>query len=422
MHICIYEDRNYRKLLPLVYFRPVYDLRCGITLLREKILRCFTDANVILHTRDYLTETVQRANPESPVNCIPTGVERVLFVNGRVLPGPEFEKLIGAGQSDRVFMTGENVVAAWLSGTELRKMNEILSRRVLADSDFLHLERKPIGAQLITFPWELIHYNGEWIKRDFNFFVNGLSDNDLSNYPGVYFNRPERIHISKEVTIKPGVVLDAEDGPIYLGTGVKILPNAVIEGSVYIGNGSLIKAGAKIYENTSIGPVCKVGGEVEESIIHGYSNKQHEGFLGHAYLGAWVNIGADTNNSDLKNDYGTVKVFIDGELVDSGSQFVGLIMGDHSKSGINTMFNTGTVIGVSCNIFGAGFQAKFIPSFSWGGPESLTTYRLEKAQEVARRVMERRGIPFSDLDRKIFRTVFDDTSEERRRADEITRF
>jgi len=420
MHICIYEDQNYRKLLPLVYFRPVYDLRCGITSLRGKIQRCFRDAVVILHVRDYLAETVKEANPKAPVNHIPAGVERVLFINGRVLAGPEFEKLVGTEGNDCVFTTGERVVAAWVSGSNLRKIDKFLSQRVLTDSDFLQLEKHSIDTRLISFPWELIHLNGDWITQDCNHLVNGLSDTDLSAYPGVHFNRPERIHLSKNVIIKPGVVLDAEGGPIYLGKGVKILPNAVIEGPVYIGDGSLIKAGAKIYENTSIGEVCKVGGEVEESIIHGYSNKQHEGFLGHAYLGTWVNIGADTNNSDLKNDYGTVKVFIDGELVDSGSQFVGLIMGDHSKSGINTMFNTGTVVGVSCNVFGAGFQPKFIPSFSWGGPAGLATYRLEKAQEVARRVMERRNVSFSAADEKVFRTVFDITSGERRLADKVS--
>jgi UDP-N-acetylglucosamine diphosphorylase/glucosamine-1-phosphate N-acetyltransferase len=212
-------------------------------------------------------------------------------------------------------------------------------------------------------------------------------------------------------------VLDAENGPIYIGKNVKILPNAVIEGPAYVGDGSLIKVSAKIYENTSIGPVCKVGGEVEASIIHAFSNKQHEGFIGHSYLGTWVNIGADTNNSDLKNDYGNVKVYVDGELIDSGSMFVGLIMGDHSKSGINLMFNTGTVVGVSCNIYGSGLPPKFVPSFSWGGAQDgFVTYRIDKAIEVARRVMARRNVQLTEIDEKLFRKIFELTEEERVKA------
>jgi UDP-N-acetylglucosamine diphosphorylase/glucosamine-1-phosphate N-acetyltransferase len=175
----------------------------------------------------------------------------------------------------------------------------------------------------------------------------------------------------------------------------------------------MIKVGAKIYENTSIGPVCKVGGEVEGSVIHSFSNKQHDGFLGHAYLGMWVNLGADTNNSDLKNNYGSVKLVIDGETVDSGSTFMGLVMGDHSKSAINSMFNTGTVVGVSSNVFGSGFPPKSVPSFTWGGAEGLKTYELERALEVARRVMGRRKMVLSPAEEKVLRVVFDLTKKER---------
>jgi UDP-N-acetylglucosamine diphosphorylase/glucosamine-1-phosphate N-acetyltransferase len=213
--------------------------------------------------------------------------------------------------------------------------------------------------------------------------------------------------------VKPGVVLDAEGGPIYIGKKAKVFPNAVIEGPAFIGDGSMIKIGAKIYENTSIGEVCKVGGEVEGSIIHSYSNKQHDGFLGHAYLGMWVNLGADTNNSDLKNNYGSVRVMINGEEVNSGSMFVGLTMGDHSKAGINTMFNTGTVVGVSSNVFGAGFPPKYIPSFAWGGAEGIETYDIARALEVAQRVMGRRKMQLSGAEEKVLREVFALTARER---------
>ena len=180
-----------------------------------------------------------------------------------------------------------------------------------------------------------------------------------------------------------------------------------------MGNGSSIKIGAKIYEGTSIGEFCKVGGEVEESIIHSHSNKQHDGFLGHAYLGQWVNLGADTNNSDLKNNYGNVKVHVNGDLVDSGSMFVGLFMGDHSKAGINTMFNTGTSVGTMCNVFGSGFPPKYIPSFSWGGAEKMVEHDLSKAVETARQVMARRKKKLTAEHEKVFRYLFERTRERR---------
>jgi len=227
--------------------------------------------------------------------------------------------------------------------------------------------------------------------------------------------KKKNIFIGEGAKIKPGVVLDAEGGPIYIGKNVTVFPNAVIEGPAFVGNNSSIKIGAKIYENTSIGEVCKVGGEVEDSIIHSYSNKQHDGFLGHSYLGMWVNLGADTNNSDLKNNYGNVRVTINGEQVDSGSMFVGLTMGDHSKSAINTMFNSGTIVGVSSNIFGAGFHHKYIPSFSWGGSETMETYDVERSIDVAKRVMARRKIEMTGAEEKLFRTIFDLTKEERKK-------
>jgi UDP-N-acetylglucosamine diphosphorylase/glucosamine-1-phosphate N-acetyltransferase len=184
---------------------------------------------------------------------------------------------------------------------------------------------------------------------------------------------------------------------------------------VYIGEGSQIKSCARIYDNVCIGKVCKVGGEVEDSIILPFTNKQHSGFIGHAYLGSWVNIGADTNCSDLKNNYGSVKVYVNGEVVDSGSQFLGVIMGDHTKTAINTMFNTGTIVGFSCNIFGAGFPSKYIPSFSWGGADAVTTYDIQRSIETARRAMIRRDHVMTESDERLFKKIFDLTTKERRK-------
>ncbi len=287
-------------------------------------------------------------------------------------------------------------------------MKKAIKERVLDYSDFSDLEQQEIDTKLINYPWDLVSNNGDQLVTDFNLLTDGNSKKLGDIHKEVTLLNPSQIHISEGAKLAPGVVIDAESGPVYIDKNVKILPNAVIEGPAFIGSDSLIKIGAKIYENTSIGEVCKVGGEVEESIIHAYSNKQHEGFLGHAYLGMWVNIGADTNNSDLKNDYGNVSVYVNGELIDTGSMFVGLTMGDHSKTGINAMFNTGSNIGVSCNLYGSGIQPKSVPSFSWGSTEEgFSTYRIEKAIEVARRVMTRRKVKFTEVEEQLFRSVFE---------------
>lgn len=413
MNICIFEDEKYRKLLPLVYFRPVYELRCGITLLKDKIIRAFSNPTVILHARDYLTDVLRRDYPNFHVNEIPANINQVLFINGRVLADPHFADKFEYPGRDIAYVKNGEIVAFWATGENLKKLKEKIGNPI-SESDLSAFEKVEINVKMITYPWDLVNNNGEQIIADFNILTEGKAKKLGKIYDGAHLLNEHLIHIEEGAKIKPGVVLDAENGPIYIGKNAKILPNAVIEGPAYIGDDSLIKVSAKIYENTSIGPVCKVGGEVEASIIHAYSNKQHEGFIGHSYLGTWVNIGADTNNSDLKNDYGNVKVYIDGELVDSGSMFVGLTMGDHSKSGINSMFNTGTVVGVSCNIYGAGLPPKFVPSFSWGGAEDgFVTYRIDKAIEVAKRVMARRKVQFTEIDEKLFRKVFDLTREER---------
>jgi UDP-N-acetylglucosamine diphosphorylase/glucosamine-1-phosphate N-acetyltransferase len=414
MHICIFEDEKYRKLLPLVYFRPVYDLRCGITSLKDKIIRSFTNPGITLHVREYLSYVVRRDNPDFYINEIPSDVDRVLFINGRVVADPHLPDRLKYTGEDVIYTRDDTVVAMWLSGEKLDQIRSGLDKILFSNDLFPDVIRREIEVEIIRYPWELVHKNGEQIIFDFNILTGGKPENLGRVYEGVYILNPSQVHISEGAKIKPGVVLDAENGPIYIGRDVRILPNAVIEGPAFIGDGSIVKVGAKIYENTSIGEVCKIGGEVEESIIHAYSNKQHEGFIGHAYIGTWVNIGADTNNSDLKNDYGNVKVYVDGEFIDSGSIFVGLTMGDHSKSGINTMFNTGTVVGVNCNIYGSGLPPKFVPSFSWGSAEDgFTTYRIDKAIEVARRVMARRNIKLGDEDEKLFRKVFELTESER---------
>ncbi len=410
--VCIFEGINYRNLLPLVHFRPVYNLRTGILSLREKIERSFPNIPITLHSRDYLKDVVQQNNPKLVVNKFEG--KSILFINGRVIANSDFAELIPLDGPDKLYVNGEDIVAARISGSKLNEIKRVL-HGLLSYESFEGLIKEEVDVQLIKYPWDLVHNNGTQIRSDYELIDKSNNMQNIKLYDGVYLLNKDEIFIGEGTSIKPGVTIDAENGPVYIGKNVTIFSNAYIEGPCYIGDNSIIKVNAAIYENCSIGKVCKVGGEIEESIIHGYSNKQHDGFLGHSYLGTWINLGASTTNSDLKNNYGSVKVILNNEQIDSGLQFVGLTIGDHSKTAIHTVFNTGTVVGVSCNIFGEGFPPKYIPSFSWGGKEMLTTYNIDKADEVAERVMLRRNIKFTKVDRELFSTVYDLTSDERRK-------
>jgi len=412
--ICIFEDKGYANLLPLVYSRPIYDLLSGILTLREKITYHFPTQIVTLHSRKYLEKLIQKENPKVLVNKMNQKVNTCLFINGRVILDSNLAKTLLQFEDNTLFLFNNQVIAAKVSGHNLEKFKLNLPE-TFSISDFQNLNKTNIEAVIINYPWDLVNRNGIEIFNDFNLLVDKNAKMVLGNiYESVSFLNKSYIFIGEGTKVKPGVVLDAENGPIFIDKNVTIMPNSVIEGPCFIGENSIIKISAKIYENTSIGKACKIGGEVEQSIIHSYSNKQHEGFLGHAYLGQWVNLGADTNNSDLKNNYSNVKVIInDSEPIDTGSIFVGLIIGDHSKTAINTMINTGTVVGFSSNIFGGGFPDKYITSFAWRGSESTSTYNLYKSIEVAKKVMERRNKAFTKIEEDVFNEIFKLTEAER---------
>ncbi len=407
--IIIFEDDGYRKLSPLTLTRPVYELKTGITSLAAKISRAYSGATVSYHVRSLLAAFYQEQVGGAKVNGATT--DAALLVNGRVLAGGDLAQKIPVAGEDAIYMQGDVVVAARLSGSNLGcgvVFDQPIIKDLLPDVPVQQVE----GITLIAWPWDLVHHNPDEITREFA-ILGKPGEQEGKVYEGVRILDAANVYIAPGASVKPGVVLDAEGGPIFIDEGAKIFPQAVIEGPCYIGKKTAIKIAAKIYEGTSIGEVCKVGGEVEESIIHSYSNKQHDGFLGHAYLAMWINLGADTNNSDLKNDYGNVKCVIDGELVDTGSQFVGLTMGDHSKSGINSMFNTGTVVGVGCNLYGAGLPPKYVPSFSWGGADGLVEYRIDKFLKVARAVMARRDKELTAAEETVLRAIHDASASER---------
>jgi len=409
MNICIFEDRLTANFAPLSHLRPVYDLRFGIRTLREKIVQTLpAGSSISLLTREYLKDLVQEQNPSVKVNQI-TDAD-TLFVNGRALMTPELAKEI-VREEAALYVSEDSVVAAFVPRDKLSALKG-KEGALLSKSDFPDLPEKTVSATLFKYNFELILGNADEITREFNLF--GKGGKILGNvYDGAILLNKENIFIDEGAFVKPGTVLDGEEGPIYIGKGAKILSNVTIDGPTFIGDKSLVKTGAYLYDGVSVGEVSKMGGEVEASIVHSYSNKQHDGFLGHAYLGQWVNLGSDTNNSDLKNNYGNVKVWVNGEFVDSGSLFVGLTMGDHSKAGIDTMFNTGTVVGIMSNVFGAGFPPKFIPSFSWGGADGFVAHKLEKALETADKVMKRRNQRVTPALEKAIREVFSLTEKER---------
>lgn len=412
MQICIFEDENYSNLEPLVYSRPVYDLFCGVESLKQRIISSYGNVKVTLHCRPYLEEAVKRNNPACFVNRIEES--ECLFINGRVIAPPNISELLPLTSSeDKVFVNEDTVVAAYLSGTNLKYKLAHL-KDLFSINDFNSLPIKILDLKCANYLWDMIFYNGSQIALDFNRFKMLNKENFINQAEHhIRLIDKENIFIGRNVIIKPGVVIDASNGPVIIDDDVFIYPNSFIEGPCFIGASTKIKAGATIYGSTSIGKVCKIGGEVEGSIFMDYSNKQHAGFIGHSYIGSWVNLGAGTNNSDLKNNYSLIKINLSNKVVDSNHRFLGMMIGDHSKSAINTKFNTGTVVGFACNIFSSGFPDKYIPSFIWGGDSSSKVYDVNKAIETARIVINRRNIDFDSVDEKLFKFIFELTQSDR---------
>lgn len=411
MHLCLYEDIVAGNFFPLIYFRPVYDLRCGILTLREKALKHLAPTLLTLYVREYLASYLHEENPRAAINEISS--DTCLFLNGRCIMTRELAHVLKREKRDALFMASGEVVGARLSGENLARSRSGLHKDALDLSTLTGLPHIEVNASFVRYPWDLVYANESEIANDFRLLTRNKAVRGGVVDRNAVLVEKKFIAIGKKSHVGPGAVLDAEAGPIYIGAGVRVLPQAVIEGPCYVGDGSIIKVGAQIYGKTSIGPVCKVGGEVDQSTFHSHSNKQHHGFVGHSYVAPWVNLGAGTTTSDLKNTYGPVKVYIGKRLVDSGRMFVGLTAGDHVKTGINTTLDTGTVIGPSSNIYGTALPPKFVPSFTWGTVGAFTTYDMDKALGVATTVMGRRNVQLTPAYREVFRHVFSLTDHER---------
>ena len=390
MNYILFDGSARNQLLPFTYTRPVADIRVGILTIREKWEKMlgFTTSTV---TEDYLIDKFPMIE-----------MEQNIFINASVLPTKHLVSLIqNLSENKALFIDDEPL--AFFAKEDQEIDFETFDVLQYTNDDILRIENT----------WNIFKLNGEAIKRDFKLLTTDR-ESQLIPEMTLAFNK-DQIFI-EEGAVLPLCSLNANDGPIYIGKDSEIMEGSMIRGPFALCENATIKMGAKIYGATTIGPHSKIGGEVNNCVIFGYSNKGHDGFLGNSVLGEWCNIGADTNNSNLKNNYAEVRLW-DYEtegFAKTGLQFCGLMMGDHSKCGINTMFNTGTVVGVSANIFGSGFPRNFIPSFSWGGSAGMITYKTDKAFEVAKVVMSRRDIAFTEVDVQILEHIFKKTSKWRK--------
>ena len=399
MTLCPFEDAGVHHLAPLALTRAVYDLRVGARTLLESVQASFPADRLALHTRGTLAEVARQEHSDT--------VEvrgETLFVNGRwlVRPGALTDAVQNARQSGeaRAFVQGETLLALWHPDPPAA----LTAGDALALPDGVAVEYVE-GETTIDRLWDLIADLGERITADLE-SMGGLGQNLGTVEDGATLAAPERVHLGRGAVVRAGAVVSAASGPVWIAEGAEVGENAVVKGPVWLGPGATIKPAGRVDES-AIGPRSKVGGEVHGSVVHSLSSKGHDGYLGNSYLGRWCNLGADTNTSNLKNDYGQVTVWdaVDQEFVPSGRQFAGLFMGDHSKCSINTMFNTGTVVGVFCNLYGSGFPPRWVPSFSWGGAEGLVPYRTDKAFRVAEAVMARRDHALTDADRALLADV-----------------
>jgi UDP-N-acetylglucosamine diphosphorylase/glucosamine-1-phosphate N-acetyltransferase len=393
MTIILFDDASRNGLLPLTFTRPVAALRIGILTIAEKWnLRLKADYSFL--TEDYLQE-------KFPVSISDSNI----FINGSVCPDHFLIEAIDNLLEGEALVSKGILLAIKLNRSEADNFNY---------NQIDHYKRVDYSRVLtkVNFPENIFTFNDSELRKDFELITSGRVSAPLSN---------TNVLLGDNIFIEEGVEADCSTfntkaGPIYLGRNSQVWEGCHIRGSFALCNDSQVKMGAKIYGMTTIGPFCRVGGEINNSVVMGYSSKGHEGYLGNSVLGEWCNIGADSNNSNLKNNYAEVRLwdYNKESFRKTGLQFCGLIMADHAKCAINTMFNTGTVIGVSANIFGAGFPRNFIPDFAWGGPQGLDVYALSKMFETAEKVYERRNQCFNDVEKKIMSAVFELTSKHRK--------
>lgn len=393
-NIILFDDEKWPNFLPITYTRPICELRVGILTIKEKWEKHLNGVASYI-TQDYLSD-------KYPIDISKDNI----VINSRWLPNPEFISLINGLELNDALLIEDTLVAARMDDKQFERLIDNKEIEQLKGIDISKNKNKFIE---ITQIFELNNINKEELEKDFHLLTR-YKKNHLTQEGNTLVN--ENNIFAEEGAKIQGAYLNATDGPIYIGKNAQIMEGSLIRGPFALCESSVIKMGSKIYGGTTIGPFSKIAGEVSESIIIGYTNKAHDGYLGNSYLGSWCNLGAGTNVSNLKNNYTKVKIwdFVNDKFKDTGLQFCGLIMGDHSKAGISTMFNTGTVVGVSANIFGSGYPRTFIPSFSWGGTKGYKTYLLNKSFETAEVTMKRRNQKLDEKSKIILEHIFHNSS------------
>jgi len=390
MNYILFDGPYRNNLLPFTYTRPVADIRVGILTIRQK-WESYLEYTTTTITEDYLSAKFPMVE-----------MSENIMINASFLPSLQLVELVKGLQHNQALFKEEDVIAFYAKeGEEVKDFSNF--EAIEYKGDVLKIEHT----------WDIFSKNCEAISEDFNLITKDRQSQPIPDTVNTI--NPENIFIEEGATLN-FCTLNASFGPIYIGKDAEVMEGSIVRGPLALCNNAVLKLGVKIYGPTTIGPYSKVGGEVSNSVLFGFSNKGHDGFLGNSVLGEWCNLGADTNNSNLKNNYAEVRLWdyqTEG-FAKTGLQFCGLMMGDHSKCGINTMFNTGTVVGVSANIFGSGFPRNFVPSFSWGGSKGFVTYKTNKAFEVAKVVMARRKEEFTEKDKAILEHIFEETKQYRR--------
>jgi UDP-N-acetylglucosamine diphosphorylase/glucosamine-1-phosphate N-acetyltransferase len=390
MNYILFDGPSRNALLPFTFTRPVADIRIGILTIREKWEKYLGSTTTTL-TEEYLSEKFPMIELEENV-----------MINASYLPNPILVELISNLERNQAVFRGDEVLAFYTQESQ-EEVNFDTYEIIEFNGDCITVEHT----------WDIFAKNDAAIREDFELLTEDRTSQPIPKSVNVI--SPSSIFIEEGAKLE-FVTLNASTGPIYIGKNSEIMEGSVIRGPFALCEEAQVKLATKVYGATTVGPHCRIGGEVNNSVLFGYSNKGHDGFLGNSVLGEWCNIGADSNNSNLKNNYEEVKLwsYETENFAKTGLQFCGLMMGDHSKCGINTMFNTGTVVGVSANIFGSGFPRNFVPSFSWGGASGFVTYLTKKAFEVAKIVMDRRHVEFTEQDKAILEHVFEESKKWRK--------
>ncbi len=389
MNYILFDGDVRQSLLPFTYTKPVADLRFGILTIREKWEKHLGLTTTTV-TEEYLEEKYPMVE-----------LEENILINSSFCPTENLvEKVKNLTENEAIFK-GEDVIAFFTTDSQ-DEVNFDDYTQIEFDEELLQIKNT----------WDIFSLNDKAIQEDFDLITEGRTSEPIPD--GTRYLNKENIFIEEgaEITF---ATLNASTGPIYIGKDAVVMENVGVRGPFAMCNNAVLKLGTKVFGATTLGPYCKVGGEISNSVLMGYSSKGHDGYLGNSVLGEWCNLGADTNNSNLKNNYAEVKLwdYETGRFAKTGLQFCGLMMGDHSKCGINTMFNTGTVVGVFANIYGSGFPRNFIPSFSWGGASGFTEYKTNKVFEVAEVVMKRKKIEFDAIEERILEHVFEETKQYR---------